>query len=155
MTDRLSTDAALKGGPIWMVTFATYRRREVFANPRLRQACGEALGETAERNGYVVYALAIMPDHVHLILDAGASGHLAPKVLNNLKGVVSRRIFQASPELKLDLGSNHLWADEYQARALGDKRELARACRYVRQNPVEIGWVRQHYPWVRTLGAAV
>src|SRR5581483_1617303 len=147
---RRSEGRAIGGapGPIWLVTFGTYRRRGVFANPRLWQSCADALREVADRNGYRVYALAILPDHVHIVLDSGTSAHGAPKVLNNLKGVAARRVFQASPELKLDLGSHHLWTAEYQAKALPDPPAVERACRYVEDNPVRMGWPRQRFPWL-------
>lgn len=132
----------------WLVTFATYRRRPVFANPDLLEACAEALRETSARNGYRVYALAVMPDHVHLVVDAGTSRNGAPKVLNNLKGVASRRVFQAAPGLKGDLGSEHLWADEYEASPLADMQAFKRACRYVDENPPAMGLAEQHYGWL-------
>src|SRR5438309_1338450 len=78
------------GGPVWLVTFTVYQRKPVFANPVLRERCAAALWETTARNGYRVYAVAIMPDHVHLVIDAGCTDHAASKILNNLKGVASR-----------------------------------------------------------------
>jgi REP element-mobilizing transposase RayT len=48
--------------------------------------------EASERNGYRIYALAVMPDDVHVVVDAGKSQHAASKVLNNLKGVSARRL---------------------------------------------------------------
>src|SRR5579863_10089248 len=70
----------------WHTTFSTYRRRPVFADDALRQECAWALGDVIRRNDYFVYALAIMPDHVHLVHDCGGSGHDLPRVMNNLKG---------------------------------------------------------------------
>jgi putative transposase len=142
---------ALQDGPVWLVTFATYRRQPVFANPVLRERCAEGLSETTARNGYRVYALAIMPDHVHLVIAAGPTNPAAPKILNNLKGVASRRVFQASPELKADLGSNHLWANEYQAKRLPTFAAVEQARRYVQHNPVEAGFSPQDYPWLTLL----
>ncbi len=133
---------------VWLVTFATYRRRPVFGNPELQQTCAAALRETIERNGYRVYALAIMPDHVHAVVDSGSSGHGVSRVLNNLKGVTARRLFQASPELREDLRSDHLWADEYQAVVLEGRLALTRACHYVATNPIVIGESHQHYSWL-------
>jgi REP element-mobilizing transposase RayT len=137
--------------PVWLVTFATYRRKPVFANPVLRERCADAVLETTTRNGYRVYALAIMPDHVHLVMDAGSADHAASKIINNLKGVVSRRVFQAYPELKVDLASNHLWTIEYQAKLLPALAAVRQACRYVQQNPIEAGLVSQIYSWITPL----
>jgi REP element-mobilizing transposase RayT len=93
-------------------------------------------------------ALAIMPDHVHLVLDPADSGHDRPRVLNNLKGVASRRVFQECPDLKLDLHSEHLWADEYQAKLLADPGAVVSACRYVEQNSGKAGLAKQRYFWI-------
>ena len=136
----------------WLITFATYRRRPVFDSPELLEVCASAIQETTDRNGYRIYALAIMPDHVHVVLDAGRSGHKASKVLNNLKGVASRRVFQACPGLKLDLNSEHLWADEYQAKLLREAQAVERACRYVDHNPARHALPRQEFPWVPISG---
>ena len=138
--------AALKGGPVWLITFAAYRRKAVFGNPDLRQVCAKSLEETCTRQGYRVYALAIMPDHVHMVLAAGHSGHGVSKVLNNVKGVSSRRVFRAGPELKLDLRSEHLWTDEYQARPLRDRVAVEKACSYVEENRTKLGLPKQRYP---------
>lgn len=134
---------------VWLVTFASYRRRPVFDSPELFEACEAALRETIERNGYCAYALAIMADHVHVVLDAGRSGHSAPKVLNNLKGVAARRVFQACPGLKADLHSEHLWADEYLAKPLRGPHAVQRACRYGEENPAIHGLPRQDYHWLQ------
>ena len=88
--------------------------------------------------------------HVHLVLDPCQSGHSASKVLNNLKGVASRRVFQTCPELKADLRSEHLWTNEYQAKLL-PYQSAAAACRYVEQNPIEAGLPVQRYSWVDPL----
>ncbi len=136
----------------WLITFATYRHRPVFDSPELLEVCASAIQETSGRNGYRVYNLAIMPDHLRVVLDAGRSGHKASKVLNNLKGVASRRVFQACPGLKLDLHSEHLWADEYQARLLRDAQAVERACRYVDRNPTRHGLLQQKFPWVPSSG---
>ena len=138
----------LSDRPTWLVTFAVYHRRQVFAALELRDVCAHAFQETCQRNGYRVYALAIMPDHVHLVLDAGESGHAAPKVLNNLKGVSARRVFQECPDLKLDLQSEHLWADEYHASVLTTSPAVRQACAYVFRNPIQLGLPRQSYAWL-------
>lgn len=148
MEQSKASAAARKRGPTWLVTFATFHRRPVFGNLELLQHCSEALREASERNGYRVSALAIMPDHVHLVLDAGGSGHAAWKVMNNLKGVAARRVFQAAPELKMDMHSEHLWADEYQAKQLPNSLAVQAACRYVARNPLEIGLPEQRYGWL-------
>ena len=114
----------------------------------MKESCARAVHETCIRNSYEVYALVIMPDHVHPVLHSGSSGHNVSKVLNNIKGVASRRVFQASPELKLDLHSDHLWTDEYQALPLPDRNAVQRACRYVENNPIELGLPKQRYPWL-------
>lgn len=133
--------------PIWFVTFATYRRRPVFAADELRERCAAALKETCTRNGYRVYALAVMPDHVHVLVDTGESKHNRSKLLNNLKGVSARRVFQAAPDLKFDLRSEHLWADEYQALPVTGATTFRRARLYIEQNPEKVGLPRQVYDW--------
>ncbi|HZT06277.1 MAG TPA: transposase [Chloroflexota bacterium] len=139
---------------MWLITFSTYRRRPVFADPDLLLVCAEAIREVTERNGYCALALAVMPDHVHIVLNAGTSGHERSKVLNNLKGVSSRRVFLACQDLKLDLRSEHLWADEYQAAQLTTDAAVDSACRYVCANPGKFGLPEQQYAWLGRIGLA-
>ena len=132
----------------WLLTFSTHLRKPALDDPDLLAACAGGLKEAAVRNGYPVHALAIMPDHVHMVVGAGLAAHSISKMVNNLKGVASRRVFQISPELKMDLGSAHLWTNGYDVRHLFGPRALHAACLYVKQNPVKLGLPEQHYDWL-------
>ncbi len=55
------------------------------------------------------------PDHVHLLVQV--PHHLAlSQVMQFLKGASARSIFLRFPELKLDLGHDHLWQRGYGLR---------------------------------------
>jgi hypothetical protein len=68
--------------------------------------------------------------------------------MNNVKGVAAHRVFQAAPELKVDLRSVHLWITGYHDRLIRDVESLYRVRGYIEQNPVRLGYPRQRYEWV-------
>ena len=53
-----------------------------------------------------------MVDHVHLLLELEQEEDLS-KIVNQLKGVTARRVFQQFPELRLDAGVGHFWQKRY------------------------------------------
>src|SRR5947209_8601632 len=105
---------------IWHFTFSTHRRRPVFDDHQLVRVCAAAFQEVCERHAYRALALAILPDHVHFILSPGTSGHRPAKIMNNIKGVASRRLSLFAPALKSDLRSDHLWTESYHSAVLLD-----------------------------------
>lgn len=70
------------------------------------------LRDIAEQNKLEVKALDIMPDHVHMLLNA-APQQAIPDFVKALKGASARRMFSAHPELKKELWGGHLWNPSY------------------------------------------
>lgn len=69
-------------------------------------------------------------DHVHLLLDVVDKGRL-PRVMNDLKGVSARRLFEQFPELKIDARTNHFWQRGYGSK-LVPSGALGATKRYIR-----------------------
>lgn len=72
----------------------------------------------------------VMPDHVHMLVRTTRND--LPRVMNMVKGVSARRLFEAYPQLRLDMHSNHLWTSGYYARPIGDG-EMPAVLRYIAQ----------------------
>ncbi len=51
-------------------------------------------------------------DHIHIVFRAKPT-HQLSKVINSLKGVTARRLFQEFPTLKNSLWKGHLWSPSY------------------------------------------
>jgi len=95
-----------------------------------------------------LYAVVVMPDHVHLLFVAlrDANGWPFPVVdiLQCLKSVTAHRINKL-------LGlSGPLWEEESFDHVPRSDEGLKANCEYIRQNPVEAGLVRrpEDYRWL-------
>lgn len=88
------------------------RQRKWLLQGDVEQAIESLLVKVAEDKGIKVLALGTMVDHVHLLLELGQGEDLS-RVVNLLKGVTARRVFQQFPELRMDAGVEHLWQKRY------------------------------------------
>jgi len=78
----------------------------------------ELIREVAEKYGFEILALEIMPDHVHLFVSAHPK--FAPATLVKLfKGITARKLFKEFPELKKKLRSG-LWTPSYYIGTAGN-----------------------------------
>lgn len=90
-------------------------RRAVLISPvdvRLK----ELLFEVAEERGMTLHASEVMPDHVHLFVEADPTLCVA-EIVNRLKGRSSRVLRQEFPALRSRLPT--LWSRSYFAASVG------------------------------------
>lgn len=118
-------------------TFSTYRRNRVFFG-ELEEELRKVIDQIIAEKGYEVPSYETMPDHVHLLVRTSREN--LPKVMNMVKGISSRRIFQRFPELRLDMMSNHLWTSGYHARQVAEDG-IQRVLAYVAQQKQRGGLV--------------
>ena len=108
---------------VWGVKY----RRAVLGGDVARRV--EALvREEAARLSVAVVRVAVAPDHVHVAVRAPATLPI-PRLVNQLKGVSSRRIGQEYPELHRQLP--HLWAGSYYAGTVDDPAVIAAIAGYI------------------------
>ena len=93
-------------------------------------AVRQALMQVAERHGIGLLEVQCMVDHVHMVLKLD-DPRMLPSAMHLLKGASARSVFQAMPELKLDLGTESLWQRGYAFRPV-DARALPTVLKYVR-----------------------
>lgn len=101
----------LKYHLVWCPKF----RRPVLTPPfdvRLR----EIIAEVADEAGMIVHALEIMPDHVHLFVEADPTLSVA-EIVNRFKGRSSRLMRSEFPALRSRLPT--LWSRSYYAGSVG------------------------------------
>ena len=103
-------------------------------------------GEAVKEAGYVLQALAVLPDHVHIVMAwhprhvDGIAAHLKAKAtmamsaagLHPLAVFADARGRRPSP-----------WARNYWCPFLWDEKHFATAIRYVEANPIKAGLRRQ------------
>ncbi|MDQ6624336.1 MAG: DEAD/DEAH box helicase, partial [Verrucomicrobiota bacterium] len=102
---------------------------------------------------YELFALCVMPDHVHALLQPWPKDEESekkfwslPELMRSLKSFTAR-------EINLLEGSNGaLWEKETFDRYIRSDRDLAEKFEYITRNPWEAGIVEstEYYPWVWT-----
>ncbi|WP_270334525.1 IS200/IS605 family transposase [Ligilactobacillus acidipiscis] len=100
--------------------WSTKYRNQTFNTPALVQEMQDLLLQTAEKNKIVIEKLAVMPDHVHLLLSFPPSK--APtSAIKALKGRSAQLFLANHPEIRevQDWGG-HLWSPSYYMSTLGN-----------------------------------
>ncbi len=101
-------------------------RRSVLLPPvdaRLKQL----IEEVALEYDFTVHEIEVMPDHVHLFVEAGPTQHVA-EIVNRFKGATSRFLREEFPHLRSKLPT--LWSRSYYAGTVGHVSE-ATVRRYI------------------------
>ncbi len=103
-----------------------------------------SFGETIARNGYICYACAIMPDHVHLLIRRHRD--YAEQMVANLQ--------KDSKKAIIDFGRrpvNHpVWAGPGWKVFLNTRMEIENRIKYIQANPVKEGRPEQRWDFVKT-----
>ncbi len=96
---------------------------------------------------YRLMAWTIMPNHVHVLMEQ-KSGWPLGKVVQSWKRHTARRIRCLEMEQGMTC-SESLWQRDYWDRYMRDDRHLAATLRYIEQNPVAAGLVKEasQWPW--------
>ena len=90
-------------------------RRKVLVSP-IDDRLKELIAETAEQHGMTVHSMEVMPDHVHLFVEADPSLCVA-EIVNRFKGRSSRMLRQEFASLRSRLPT--LWSRSYHAGSIG------------------------------------
>lgn len=99
------------------------------------------LGKYGARHGVTTHAYALMPNHVHLLVQVGT------KPLYRLMHVLQQTYTQAHNKEHQRVG--HLFQGRYKAFLIDDEAYLLALVRYIHLNPVEAGLCADplHYRW--------
>ena len=92
---------------------------------------------------YRLFALVVMPDHVHLIAKPNPGIDL-PRMSRGIKGVAARKVNQSRKT------TGPLWLGESFDRVVRSERELHEKAGYLIENPLRAGLVKElsGYPYL-------
>ena len=91
----------------------------------------EILTKIAKRYDINIDTLEVMPDHVHLF--ASVPPKYSPsKVVQIMKSISARKLFERHPEVREELWGGALWAEGYFVRSVGDKVTKKVIKRYIK-----------------------
>ncbi len=105
----------LKYHLVWIPKY----RKQILAG-ELAQYTKEVLQRIADEYGFWVDTMEVMGDHVHVLLEA--SPRYSPaRVVQIMKSISAREVFQRFPQLRKQLWAGELWGDGYFVRSVGDQ----------------------------------
>ena len=123
---RPTREHATNTGQIYMVTSATWERRDVFRNERWARLLIDTLYHY-RGSAYLLHEFVIMPDHIHVLLTPQTS---LEKAVQFIKGGFSYRA-------KKELGSNmEVWQKGFSDHRVRDAADYVRHVDYIRKNPM-------------------
>ena len=93
------------------IVWCTKCRRKVLT-AGADEDCKQLLLDLAEEYGFRIPAMEVMPDHVHVLIDAKPQFYISDMV-KIMKGTLARRLFLLHPEMKEKLWGGHLWNPSY------------------------------------------
>lgn len=87
--------------------------------------------EIAERYGFEIDTQGVLDDHVHILL-AVLPRYSPAQVVQRLKSISARIVFQEFPEAKEQLWGGELWNDGYFVRSVGGNVTAEAIRRYIK-----------------------
>ena len=90
---RLDVEAYAELGRICSVTIAVQRRQPVFARADLAAAAVRAITDHAKARGVPLWAYCVMPDHIHLIIEASEECDIVTFV-GQVKSLIQREAWR-------------------------------------------------------------
>ena len=82
--------------------------------------CKKLLQELAQEYQFQILAMEVMPDHIHMLIDAKPQFFI-PDMIKIMKGGIARKLFLLHPEMKKKLWGGHLWNPSYCAVTVSDR----------------------------------
>jgi len=100
---------------VWIVKY----RRDILSEEKISDKVNEIIREIAERYGFEIISLATDGNHIHIFVSAPPR-YSPSQVVNILKSISARQVFQQFPEVKKRLWGEEFWGDGYYIGTIGD-----------------------------------
>jgi putative transposase len=94
--------------------------------------------EIAQQCEFEIDAMEVMSDHVHIFLSAPPR-YSPAKIVEVLKSVSAKKVFEEFPWLEKDLWAGEFWSDGYFVRTVGDKVTSELIRKYIKYQHREQG----------------
>lgn len=158
------------GDEVYFVTFTIVNWIKVLEDNNFKQLIIDSIKYYQKNKGLVVYAFCIMPNHVHMIVQAAGKFNIS-EILRDLKKITSRSIVRMLEDQKTESSEDMLkkfseagnplkritnfkvWQDGNQAKLIFSNKFLMEKLNYIHNNPVEYGLCG--LPWEYAFSSAV
>jgi REP element-mobilizing transposase RayT len=125
--------------PFYFVTFNTYKRSLLLAQPKVHVAFRDFCVR-AEDRGVAVGRYVLMPDHVHLFVFNPEHDITLEKWVQSLRSVLGKSLFE------LGFSKPH-WQEGFFDHLLRSSESYSEKWEYVRMNPVRAGLSKTPEEW--------
>jgi len=115
-------------GQVYHISTITLDRQPAFSDLCSARLLINALREAQARGEATTLAFVVMPDHLHWLMQLGASASL-PDVVGAVKAVSAHRL------------GKRIWQGGFHDHALRREEDLAKVARYIVANPLRAGLV--------------
>lgn len=135
-------DFSYVGRHRYLLTFCTSNRRHVFVSDQIVSLVWSQILHAADECAFTVSAHVLMPDHVHLLVQASADSSDLRKFATLAK---QRSGYEYARRVR-----HRLWQPSYWDHVLRDDESTLPAIRYILENPVRARLVAspEQYPYV-------
>lgn len=116
----------LKYHMVWVPKY-----RKIVLKGRVARRVKEIFQGIADRYEFEIDTMEIMEDHVHLFLSAPPR-YAPSEIVQIMKSVSAKMVFQEFPEVKEQLWGGELWSDGYFVRSTGDRVTSEVIRKYIR-----------------------
>jgi putative transposase len=112
--------------------------RKNILTKELKKRVEELFREIAQQCEFEIDAMEVMSDHVHIFLSAPPR-YSPAKIVEGLKSVSAKKVFEEFPWLEKDLWAGEFWSDGYFVRTVGDKVTSELIRKYIKYQHREQG----------------
>lgn len=132
-----------------IITAVTNDRIRYFSIPMFAQLAHERLIGLAKTHGIYLYAFAVIPDHIHIIVRK-AHGKTISDFMHSFKRYISRQVGKWHDEIHgQKMSRESFWQTSFHQKLIYSQGSFAERIFYVANNAVKHGIVksRKEYPW--------
>jgi putative transposase len=132
-------------GVVYHITIGTPQKQSFFTKPSINQQIIYALKKSTDLYRYQLIAYCLMPDHLHILAQAGEHPKDLREFVRGFKSYCSVATRVATKN-KLD---NKLWQRGFYEHILRKEENVAETAEYILNNPIRRGLVqdRERYKW--------
>jgi len=112
------------------IVFCPKYRREIFEESVIEQATKEALGELAHYHEWIIEALEMDRDHVHLFLSVPPR-YAPSEIVKLIKTWTYQHVYLKYPKIKKYLWGGKMWANGFYVSTISDNATREEIRRYV------------------------